>query len=188
MMDMAGGCRLTSTTDHIARRIDSRTLAIAISLSTSTFPLSHRPDIWTKQQADRLDPSVESPPSIMDRKGPARQFVPERQLVLGFPCFSQIEANPDLAGKFRWRPVGQSPVRTTHFVFQPPGFDQLLRFRQALEPVGIQALASEGSVERFAKGVVGWLPQRAYQLHADHPLPRTSSILTIDKAVRAFYC
>lgn len=52
-------------------------------------------------------------------------------------------------------PVVQDPVRTTYIIFLPPLLDEVLCFGQCLEPVGVQALCPEGSVERFAEGIVG---------------------------------
>jgi hypothetical protein len=48
-------------------------------------------------------------------------------------------------------------VRTTHIIFLPPLLDEMLCFGQSLEPVGVQTLCPEGSVERLAEGVVGRL-------------------------------
>jgi hypothetical protein len=45
-------------------------------------------------------------------------------------------------------------VRTTLSVFLPPRLDETFCFGQRPEPVGIQALSTEGSVQRFNEGVV----------------------------------
>jgi hypothetical protein len=37
--------------------------------------------VWAEQQADRLDPLKESPPSIIDRK---RDIIPERYMYYGY--------------------------------------------------------------------------------------------------------
>ena len=48
-------------------------------------------------------------------------------------------------------------MRATLIVFPPPCFDELFRLLPIEEPVGVQALASQGSVEAFNEGIVGGL-------------------------------
>ena len=71
-----------------------------------------------------------------------------------------------MADEFGWCPVAESPVRTTLILFPSPGFEELSSILQIAEPVGVEALRAEGSVERFAEGVVGWLTRtREVALH-----------------------
>jgi hypothetical protein len=54
-----------------------------------------------------------------------------------------------MTGELCRRPVSQGPVRTTHIIFLPPLFDEVLCFGQSLELVGVQALG--GVVGRLAR-------------------------------------
>jgi hypothetical protein len=76
--------------------------------------------------------------------------------LAGLGC-SQYAASPVLTDELAWCPFSERSVRTTLIVFLPPCFDQPLRLGQRPEPVSIQALGSEGSVERFHEGIVGRL-------------------------------
>jgi len=47
-------------------------------------------------------------------------------------------------------------VRTTLIVFPSPGFDELACLLQIHEPVGVETLAAECSVEALYERIVGW--------------------------------
>ena len=79
-------------------------------------------------------------------------------LVFGCFWFSQYAASRILAGELTWRPVRERCVRTTLIVFLPPAFDQHLGLPHISEPVRVQALGSEGTVEAFYKSIVRRLP------------------------------
>ena len=68
---------------------------------------------------------------------------------------SQIAASRDLTGELAGCPFSERSVRTTLIVFLPTSFDQPLRFVKIGEPVRIQALGPEGSVEGLDERVVG---------------------------------
>ena len=72
-----------------------------------------------------------------------------------------------MTGEFLGCPVGESSVRTTNIVFPSPSFDELSGIFQIAEPVGVEALGAEGSIERLAEGIVGWLAwTREVDLHS----------------------
>jgi hypothetical protein len=53
-------------------------------------------------------------------------------------------------------PTGeQNHKKRTYDVLPKP--DNLIRYRQCEEPVGVQGLGSQTAIERFDEGVVGWL-------------------------------
>lgn len=95
--------------------------------------------------------------SVMQREGPN---FPVSSLMLVFGCFwfSQYATSRILAGKLTWCPVREQCVRATLIVFVPQDFDQHLGFPHISEPVRIQTLGSEGSVEAFYKSIVRRLP------------------------------
>jgi hypothetical protein len=71
--------------------------------------------------------------------------------------FSQIAVSRELAGELAWYPLPERSVRTTLIVFLSPGFDEPFGFVEIGEPVSIQALGSEGPIERYHERIVGRL-------------------------------
>ncbi len=57
-------------------------------------------------------------------------------------------------GKLCWRQVGQRTMRALGVVLDTPGFDRRLRVRQRQEPVFVQALIAQSSIETFHVGVL----------------------------------
>ena len=66
----------------------------------------------------------------------------------GVPC--------GLLSKFPGWNVAQSGVRTTLVIVFAPSFDLALGVVKGKEPVSIQTLVAEPSVERFNQGIGGW--------------------------------
>src|SRR5215472_16085830 len=55
----------------------------------------------------------------------------------------------DPLGKFLRRSILQRPVRATFIIVPPPSLDAFLRLWECLEPVRIEALASQRGIEGF---------------------------------------
>jgi len=71
----------------------------------------------------------------------------------GVPC--------GLLSKFPGWNVAQSSVRTTLVIVLAPSFDLALGVVKGKEPIGIQTLVAEPSVEGFNQGIVGWFSRTA---------------------------
>ena len=80
--------------------------------------------------------------------------VPKLRRVFG--CFRPkgIAASRDSLGELVWRPLPESPVRTTLAVFRTPSLHDLLDLRQLREPMRIQTLCPKRSVERFYERII----------------------------------
>src|SRR5262245_65323395 len=70
-----------------------------------------------------------------------------------------LVSSEQVLANYCWRPVVQTAVRAFGILFLPPAFDLSLRIRQMQEPICIEALVPESSIEALCVTVLHRFPR-----------------------------